>query len=110
LTGCPCRDVVSFNRKDLLQHFALEENKKTILILGGSQGSRRINQIFLETLPSLRKNIDFQVIHLCGEQDYPELEKKYQNLGVKFRLFSFLNEMDKAYGIADLAIARAGAV
>lgn len=111
LTGCPCCKVPErFDKEQVLTEFGLNENKFTILVLGGSQGSRRINSVFLETLPSLKGSLDFQVIHVAGEKDYKELDKSYRQGNIPYRLFSFLEEIDKAYGVADLVITRAGAV
>ena len=111
LTGCPCRqNVLPENKKELLKELNLKENLFTILVLGGSQGSHRINKEFMATIPLLKSTLAFQIIHICGESDYQLLNQRYQSLKIPFRLYPFLMDIDKAYRAADLAISRAGAV
>ncbi len=111
LTGCPCRAVaLNKDREQILTRFNLFKNKYTMLILGGSQGSQRMNGKFLKTAGMLRGIIDFQVIHMAGPHDYELLKDEYRTLGIGAAVFSFLDDMDLAYAIADLVISRAGAV
>lgn len=111
LTGCPCRkNDQQGARNELSLKFKLDENKYTVLVLGGSQGSHRINEVFLKTIPLLKQQLDFQVIHLTGKQDYALIRDQYQTLPIKSCVFDFLEEMDMAYKSADLVISRAGAV
>ncbi len=111
LSGCPSRlPEPSYDRRQILKDFGLQEGKNTFLICGGSQGSQRINNVFMQALPFLASPLNLQVIHLAGQKDYAELKKKYAELHVDHFLTPFLDEMDKAYAVADLAIARAGAV
>ncbi len=112
LTGYPCREVPvtgNYDKAQLLREFHLENNKFTILIMGGSQGSRRINSVFLTMIPMLKGSLDFQVIHIAGKEDRPLLDKIYLKERIPYRVFSFLEDMDKAYEIADLVVSRAGA-
>ena len=111
LTGCPCHlPKDDADRTAILSEFQLKEGKRTILVFGGSQGSRRINEVFIETAGSLREQLDFQVIHISGGQDHQKLQDRYNQLGIPFALFDFLDKMEKAYHISDLVISRAGAV
>jgi len=50
------------------------------------------------------------VIHIAGKRDYRRIQDQYDQLGIPFALFTFLDRMDEAYHIADLVISRAGAV
>lgn len=109
LTGCPChlRDrhmTPEAARKDL----GLDPAKKTIAVLGGSQGSHAINGTFIETVPLL-KSLDIQVIHLSGKSDFSQLEERYRAQNIPHRVFAFCDEMDKVYAAADIVISRAGA-
>lgn len=111
LTGCPCHvPREGLDRAAILKEFNLEASKVTILVSGGSQGSQRINEAFIEAAGSLKEKLDFQVVHLCGQKDYHELQNRYNELGIPFALFKFLDKMEEVYRIADLAISRAGAV
>jgi UDP-N-acetylglucosamine--N-acetylmuramyl-(pentapeptide) pyrophosphoryl-undecaprenol N-acetylglucosamine transferase len=110
LTGNPLRrQLVKIEKKKCREFFALEENKFTILVMGGSQGSLRINRGFLKALRSLPGKDNLQVIHLTGSNDQSRLIQDYSDLCVKSRVFAFLNEMEYALSLADLAICRSGA-
>lgn len=111
LTGCPC--LVSgreYDRDELLKKYGLKKDVFTILVFGGSQGSSMINEKFLEAIGPLKENIDFQVIHLAGNYSYLGLRKKYKSIDVTVALFEFLEEIEEAYYLADLIIARSGAL
>ena len=62
------------------------------------------------TATLVRREFSFQVIHLCGDKDFSALQSQYSQGGVPYRLFPFLEDMDRAYSAADLVISRAGAV
>ena len=111
LTGCPShRPAVQLNRAELLGEFGLDEGKKTVLILGGSQGSRWLNEVSARAVLELRSRVPLQVIHLCGQDGYPVLKEQYARLGIPFALFAFFEAMERVYPVADLVIGRAGAV
>lgn len=110
VTGNPIRsDLKKIERPEALNFFGFEEDKFTILIMGGSQGSSRINYCFIDAISGIAEKIKLQVIHLAGAKDLELLSKSYKGLGVSFRLFTFLDNIHFAYSIADLAITRAGA-
>ncbi len=85
--------------------FGLDPNKSTLLILGGSLGSGRINMLIEEKLKFF-ETFGVQLIWQCGKL-YHERYKKYNSDTVK--VFDFLNRMDFAYATADFIISRAGA-
>jgi UDP-N-acetylglucosamine--N-acetylmuramyl-(pentapeptide) pyrophosphoryl-undecaprenol N-acetylglucosamine transferase len=98
------------------QRFNLDPQKKIILVLGGSQGSKFVNELIVEALPQL---LNFgQVVHQTGEKHYQDvyfyakgvlLEKNPQKLK-DYHPFTFLNHQDLIIlmKISDLVIARAG--
>lgn len=109
LTGSPCHAQVRPESKaELLELFGLDPQKFTFLVVGGSQGSHRINRVFLELAPKLKDILAFQVIHLCGKEDVTKMVQGYQAAGTKARVFEFLKEIGTAYQAADLVVARAG--
>lgn len=110
LTGCPCLAEEPSESGANYEKLKLKKGLKTILVLGGSQGSRKINQIVIKSLQALKDDQGIQVIHSCGANDFEELQKAYQNLSVPFALFKFIDNMSEVYTIADLVISRAGAV
>ncbi len=107
-TGNPVRgDLVEIqkNKNEALEFFGLEVNKPTLLILGGSLGARRINQLVESKLDFFRAN-DLQIIWQCGKLYFEEY-KEYTSDTIK--VFDFLNRMDLTYTAADIIISRAGA-
>jgi len=111
LTGCPSHlDVSDKSKEDILKKFNLKENIPVILVLGGSQGSHTINTEFVNTAELLKKEIDFQIIHVTGHRDFPKIKNKYDSLNIPYYAVEFLKEIDQAYNVVDLVISRAGAV
>lgn len=111
-TGNPIRAFIEKDcRQQALDFFNFQNEKVTMLVLGGSQGAESINLCYLEALkilaPDTRAKI--QVVHLCGRMDPQEAEKTALAQGVRAKAFSFFERMDLAYGATDFAIGRAGA-
>ncbi|WP_298392749.1 undecaprenyldiphospho-muramoylpentapeptide beta-N-acetylglucosaminyltransferase [Flavobacterium sp.] len=108
-TGNPVRqDILDIDskRSEALSYFNLDENKKTLLIIGGSLGARRINQLIAKELDFLRNN-NLQIIWQCGNlymSDYKHFSET-ENVQV----VSFIDRMDLIYAAADFVISRAGA-
>lgn len=111
LTGCPSHTpVAGMDARALLKEFGLREGRKTVLVLGGSQGSRRLNEICVQALSALKNRVPLQVIHMSGKDDYAALKEQYGQMGIPFALFGFFEAMERVYPLADLVIGRAGAV
>ena len=108
LTGNPVRqDLLDIHskREEAIAHFKLDATKKTLLILGGSLGARRINQLIEKELDKLLA-LNVQVIWQCGKF-YLEDYKKYNKHNVQ--VVAFIERMDLVYAAADVVISRAGA-
>jgi UDP-N-acetylglucosamine--N-acetylmuramyl-(pentapeptide) pyrophosphoryl-undecaprenol N-acetylglucosamine transferase len=109
LTGNPVRqDVLDTNSKksEAISYFNLDVNKKTLLILGGSLGSRRINQLIAEKLDFLLAT-GIQVFWQCG--NFYMAEYKYFSETENVQVVSFVDRIDLIYAAADFVISRAGA-
>lgn len=107
-TGNPVRqDLVNvkIEKDKALAFFGLKPIKRTLLILGGSLGSRRINQLIEKEL-HLFEELGLQVVWQCGRLYFDEY-KKYESQSIKVK--AFLNQMAQAYTVADIIISRAGA-
>lgn len=110
LTGCPCLiNGAQINRRQALADFKLEGNRKTITVMGGSQGSQTINKVFLEALALMDNKEDIQVIHCTGKHDHKTVSGQYAQLNIPHAVFAYSDEMEKIYSLSDLIIARAGA-
>jgi len=107
-TGNPIRDGllnIAQYRSEGLSYFHLDSQQKTLLVLGGSLGARRINQLIEQQLP-LFEQLGVQVLWQCGKLYYEEY-KKYNSEQV--RVLAFIDRMELAYAAADVIISRAGA-
>lgn len=110
LTGNPIRrGLKRIDKNEALDFFGLEDNKFTILVMGGSQGSHRLNAGFLKAVSSKASGPRIQVVHLSGVKDLDFLKQGYRDLNLDARLFSFLKDMHYAYSAADLLVSRCGA-
>lgn len=109
LTGNPVRQDlldISSKREEAIAFFNLKKEKQTLLVLGGSLGARRINELIEKSLPFFEKQ-NLQVIWQCGEY----YEETYKSKGSEnVQVHAFLNRMDLAYAAADFIISRAGAL
>jgi UDP-N-acetylglucosamine--N-acetylmuramyl-(pentapeptide) pyrophosphoryl-undecaprenol N-acetylglucosamine transferase len=112
--GNPIRtEVIGGSKEEAKKIFKLNEDKPVILIMGGSQGSERVNEIFISIANELLK--DFQVIHQCGDLNHKQALAEAdalidKELRSNYHLFSFLNEeqLRNAYKVSDLVVSRAG--
>ena len=85
------------------------EEPRTVIVLGGSQGSRGINRAIREALPALRgleKKLSW--IHLAGNADKDAMVEAYRSAGFEARVHAYSNQVPAFLAQADLAIARAG--
>ena len=108
-TGNPVRqDLLTTHSKTVegRAFFNLDKKSKTILILGGSLGARKINQL-IEANLAFFKNQEVSVIWQCGKFYFEEY-KKFNELK-HVQVHQYLNRMDLAYAAADIIISRAGA-
>ncbi len=98
-TGPPVREF-TLQKSRALSFFGFSGQKKVLLIMGGSSGSRTINNAITGLLPDLCNKYD--VIHLCGKATPPLQKSGYRRL-------PYLEDMSLAYSIASLCVSRAGA-
>ena len=111
ITGNPVRNSISsinISKADAVKYFGLDENKKTILAVGGSLGAKTINEAMAANLETIAAE-GLQLIWQTGKTTagvFMEKGKDYKNVWVN----DFITEMDKAYTAADLVISRAGAM
>jgi UDP-N-acetylglucosamine--N-acetylmuramyl-(pentapeptide) pyrophosphoryl-undecaprenol N-acetylglucosamine transferase len=99
------------NKEDIFKEFGLNKTLKTILIFGGSQGAQNINRAIKQLIDRDALPENSQLLWQTGDFNFEEYdsfieEKQIKNIVVR----PFINEMNKAYAIADFAICRAGAI
>ena len=109
LTGNPVRSQIL----DLARNLQEPNEKKglTIMVLGGSQGAHRVNELASEALVRYKKRVscDLKVIHQTGATDEQMVRGRYMQAGVEAQVASFFTDMAALYAQADLLISRAGA-
>lgn len=109
-TGCPCLLPESRDRIVELAKLGFSQDRKTILIVGGSQGSQRINQECLGIFSEINEDKFIQVYHMTGYSDFENMKKSYEGVSFPYIVVPFINNMAQAYTVADVLIARSGAV
>ncbi|WP_438972452.1 undecaprenyldiphospho-muramoylpentapeptide beta-N-acetylglucosaminyltransferase [Polaribacter sp.] len=108
-TGNPVRqDLLDIHTKisEGIGFFTTDVKQKTILILGGSLGARKINELIASHLEFF-KTQNVQVIWQCGKLYFDEY--KHYNSENHVQVHQFINRMDLAYAASDIIISRAGA-
>jgi UDP-N-acetylglucosamine--N-acetylmuramyl-(pentapeptide) pyrophosphoryl-undecaprenol N-acetylglucosamine transferase len=108
-TGNPVRqDLIAIEgkRAEALAYFKLDASKRTLLVLGGSLGARRINQLIEAELAAFSDK-GIQVIWQCGKFYIDEYIKYNDQPNVQ--VVAFIDRMDLVYAAADFVISRAGA-
>ena len=113
LTGNPVRQNVlssDADRATVLREMGLDENKKTVLLVGGSLGARTLNDSVLNHLNTIA-NSSVQFIWQTGKYYYDTIEQTLATKGKPNNLVvtPFINDMGAMYKVADLVISRAGA-
>ncbi len=104
-TGNPVRNEI----------LAIDQNEKqssspfTVLISGGSQGARKVNEAVCDSLTFLDNKNEYQFIHQTGINDVEMVESTYVKEGISCTVKPFFDDMEKQYEKADLIICRAGA-
>jgi len=111
-SGNPLRlSLLANDRTASYLKLGLDPEKKTVLIMGGSQGSSFLNSEASDAsrIVSERLSGKVQIIHLTGRNDVEKVREFYSVNGVESRVFSFLERIDEAYAVSDIAVSRAGA-
>lgn len=121
ITGNPVRDRLlgldlAAMRAEAREHFRLRPDLPTLLVFGGSQGSRTINTAVAESLSHWKQPGQIQILHSSGRALYDEtaamLERSRRSVSgaaPKLRLVDFIDEMELAFAAADAVVSRAGA-
>lgn len=114
LTGNPVRKSLiemRTNRNEAVKALGLDENKKCVLIVGGSLGARSINEAVIANIETIRDNKDIQFIWQTGKLYFEEMKERCANIGKpeNLTITDFVSNMAAALGAADLVISRAGA-
>ncbi|MPS63733.1 MAG: undecaprenyldiphospho-muramoylpentapeptide beta-N-acetylglucosaminyltransferase [Chryseobacterium sp.] len=112
--GNPIRENIVSGMQEKTQakeKMGLAQDKLTILSVGGSLGSRTLNNGWKDNLENLKEK-GYQLIWQTGKLDYKELsnESQISDLGYQIQLKEFIKDMETAYSAADVIVSRAGAI
>lgn len=102
LTGNPIR-------REAAAGAACEVRERRILVVGGSRGSKSLNQQVPQALAQTKLSEQgWRILHLAGEQGLAETQAHYQSLGVPATVQPFIENLPQALACSRLAICRAG--
>lgn len=102
--GCPHYPV----RKEFFDRARARVAVRTVIFLGGSQGSKAINDLALAAAPRLR-SLGIGIVHQAGAKELQRVKAEYEHLGIEVELFDFDPRLVERIAAADFAVARAGA-
>ena len=114
LTGNPLRNNIKpleGKKKESVEFFGLNPDKKVILLVGGSQGALGINKGISAQLDAFKDN-DYQMIWQTGKHYYEKAMQEVEDkkLHDRIKCTVFIDRMDYAYAAADVVVSRAGAM
>ena len=111
ITGTPIRRELAGNapaKPDARRALGLAPDRRTLLVMGGSQGAAGINGLMGAAAADLR-GLDLQVIHLSGTRDAQKMREAYAAAGLSAAVLPFCDRMQDVYASADLVVSRSGA-
>ena len=111
ITGNPIRKEILNNKvtkKEGCEFFKLDEKKKTLLIIGGSQGAQKINEAVATNIDVIL-DLGIQIIWQTGTSSY-EMARLLSEKKSDISVHEFIYRMDCAYAACDFIISRAGAI
>ncbi len=111
VTGNPVRKGLfsdELNQKEAKLTLGFDENKPLLFSIGGSLGSRTLNQVWIERAKQLVES-GYQLLWQTGSTDFEQVSSDFQEMGgVQIR--QFIQEMNVAYAATDIIVSRAGAI
>ncbi len=114
ITGLPVRqDILEVNREQAWKNMKLKPGIFTMLVFGGSRGAVSINRAMLASLARFQEQ-EMQIIWITGHNNYNQIENEFENwnqrtLKCRLDVYPYLNNMQDALAVSDLAVCRAGA-
>lgn len=112
LSGNPVRQnlLIDVDPVAACKELGLDENKQTVLVVGGSLGARSINNGIANEIERIKNRTDVQFLWQCGKYYFDEMQQLLRKKDVSnVVLVAFISRMDMAYDLADVVISRAGA-
>jgi UDP-N-acetylglucosamine--N-acetylmuramyl-(pentapeptide) pyrophosphoryl-undecaprenol N-acetylglucosamine transferase len=110
VTGNPIRSGIRrLDRASAAATLGMDPAAPTLLVMGGSQGARPLNDLLIAALPFFEsEHAKVQFVHLAGRPDVERVSVAYEQYGARAKVLGFLDDMSLAYSVCDLALSRAG--
>lgn len=111
VSGNPIRSsLLRADRQSAYESLGLDPTKRTLLVFGGSRGASSINRALSGALPRLARVPQLQIVWQTGAEDFEASQALAKTVSIPVRAFAYLDQMEKAYAVADLAVCRSGAM
>ncbi|MBI4364538.1 MAG: undecaprenyldiphospho-muramoylpentapeptide beta-N-acetylglucosaminyltransferase [Candidatus Latescibacteria bacterium] len=111
VSGNPIRrSLLQQDRMASYEALGLDAARRTLFVFGGSLGAQSINRAVAGALERLRHLPGLQIVWQTGSEDHEAIEARFRGFPIPVRVFAYLDSIEKAYAVADLAICRAGAM
>lgn len=107
--GNPLRQSV-LNLPLPAERMSSREGPIRVLVMGGSLGAAALNRVIPQAVGQLKGAVALQIWHQAGRSQIQFAREAYREAGVEAKIVSFIEDMEQAYGWADLVICRAGAL
>jgi UDP-N-acetylglucosamine--N-acetylmuramyl-(pentapeptide) pyrophosphoryl-undecaprenol N-acetylglucosamine transferase len=110
ITGNPVRENITNITEPEQRYVKRDANVLNVLVLGGSLGARKLNEVIPEAIASLDAEVQYNIKHQCGERHVVNTEQAYEKHNVDVEVLPFIKDMAEVYSWADIVICRAGAL
>jgi UDP-N-acetylglucosamine--N-acetylmuramyl-(pentapeptide) pyrophosphoryl-undecaprenol N-acetylglucosamine transferase len=111
VSGNPIRRSLALqDRAGAYEALGLDPERRTLFIFGGSRGAKSINEAAAGALERMRSRAGLQVIWQTGAEDHEAMRDRFRGFPYPVRVFAYLDAIERAYAVADLAVCRAGAM
>jgi UDP-N-acetylglucosamine--N-acetylmuramyl-(pentapeptide) pyrophosphoryl-undecaprenol N-acetylglucosamine transferase len=108
--GNPIRPEIDSVGRQRLKDGYQASDKTRVLVIGGSQGAKSLNEQLPEKLKAVASQYGIEVTHQTGVSGKSQVDEQYQALDLNATVVAFITRMDEAYRDADIVVCRAGAL
>lgn len=119
VTGTPTKvkeeSFTEEQKEKILSELGLSSKKKTVLVFGGSQGAKAINDAMIELIKT-KKNTDYQIIWSVGQKQYSIIKEEFSTNGLNVdkientKIVPYIYNMSEVMNAVDVIVARSGAM
>jgi len=117
VTGNPTKIVsgAALNRTQIKQELGVKNDLPIVLVFGGSQGAKTINETLMEII-SKKLNEEYQLIWACGPKQYDIVKEELSSKDINInniqntKIFPYIHNMEEVMGVSDIVVSRSGAM